>query len=140
MSWQMRAIAVYLRPARKPSCATADAAVRRHFCDVYSVRAKAKGAGATNQGSATTVIHLHGGAYVNEIQSTHWKLISHLATQLGCSVVVPIYGLAPSRHAADALTPVGTNRCASSRNAPTGIGKLGLPGDLSSGVTPGPGG
>ncbi len=33
-----------------------------------------------------------------------------------------------------------TNTSASSRNAPTGIGKLGLPGDLSSGVTPGPGG
>jgi hypothetical protein len=31
MSWQMRAITVYLRPARKPSYATADAAVRRHF-------------------------------------------------------------------------------------------------------------
>jgi acetyl esterase/lipase len=134
----MRAIAVYLRPARKPSYATADAAVRRHFFDVYSVRAK--GAGATNHGPATTVIYLHGGAYINEIQSAHWKLITDLATQLGCSVVVPIYGLAPSHHAADALTPVGTNTYTSSRNAATGIGKLGLPGDLSSGVTPGPGG
>jgi hypothetical protein len=104
----------------------------------YSVRAQ--GAGATNQGSATTAIYLHGGAHVNEIPSAHWKLITDIATQLGRSAVVPIYGLAPSRHAADALTPVGTNRCASSRNAPTGIGKLGLPGDLLSGVTPGPGG
>ena len=34
MSWQMRAITVYLRPARKPSYVTADAAVRRHFFDV----------------------------------------------------------------------------------------------------------
>jgi len=83
---------------------------------------------------------VHVGAYVNEIQSAHWKLITDLATQLGCSVVVPIYGLASSHHAADALTPVGTNTCASTRNAPTGIGKLGLPGDLSSGVTPRPGG
>ena len=136
MSWQMRAIAIYLRPAGKPSYATADAAVRRHFFDVYSVRAK--GAGATNQGPATTVIYLHGGAFVNEIQSAHWKLVTDPATQLGCSV--PIYGLAPSHHAADALTPVGTNRCASTRNAPAGIGKLDLPGDLSSGVTPRPGG
>ena len=79
-------------------------------------------------------IYLHGGGYVKEIQSAHWKLITDLATQLGCSV--PIYGLAPSHHAADALTPVGTNTCASTRSAPTGIGKLGLPGDLSSGVTP----
>ena len=78
------------------------------------------------------------GTYVNEIQSAHWKLITDLATQLGCSV--PIYGLAPSHHAADALTPVGTNRCASTGNAPTGIGKLGLPGDQSSAVTPRPGG
>ena len=101
MSWQMRAITVYLRPARKPSYATADAAVRRHFFDVYSVQAK--GAGATNHAPATTVIYLHGGAYINEIQSAHWKLITDLATQLGCSV--PIYGLAPSHRAADALTP-----------------------------------
>ena len=79
-------------------------------------------------------IYLHGGGYVKEIQSAHWKLITDLATQLGCSV--PIYGLAPSHHAACALTPVGTNTCASTRNAPTGIGKLGLPGDLSSAVTP----
>ena len=64
---------------------------------------RAKGAGASNHGSATTVIYLHGGAYVNEIQSAHWKLITDLATQLGCSV--PIYGLAPSHRAADALTP-----------------------------------
>jgi acetyl esterase/lipase len=132
----MRAITVCMRSARKPSYATADAAVRRHFFDVYSVRAK--GAGATSRGSATTVIYLHGGAYVNEIQSAHWKLVTDLATQLGCSV--PIYGLAPSHHAAEVLTPVGTNTCASTRNAPTGIGKLGLPGDLSSGVTPRPGG
>jgi len=66
---------------------------------------QAKGAGATNHAPATTVIYLHGGAYVNEIQSAHWKLITDRATQLGCSVVVPIYGLAPSRHAAEALTP-----------------------------------
>jgi acetyl esterase/lipase len=83
-------------------------------------------------------IYLHGGGYVKEIQSAHWKLITDLATQLGCSV--PIYGLAPSHHAADALTPVGTNTCASTRNAPAGIGKVDLPGDLSSGVTPRPGG
>jgi acetyl esterase/lipase len=137
MSWQMRAITVYLRP---PATQLRHRRRRRSstLFDVYGVRAK--GAGATNHGSATTVIYLHGGAYVNEIPSAHWKLISDLATQLGCSVVVPIYGLAPSHHAADALTPVGTNRSASSRNAPTGIGKLGLPGDLSSGVTPKPGG
>jgi acetyl esterase/lipase len=74
--------------------------------DVYGVRAE--DAGATNQGPATTVIYLHGGAYVNEIQSAHRKLITDLATQLGCSV--PIYGLAPSHHAADALTPSGRTR------------------------------
>ena len=50
-------------------------------------------------------IYLHVGAYVNEIQSAHWKLVTDLATQLGCSVVVPIYGLAPTHHAAEALTP-----------------------------------
>jgi hypothetical protein len=35
---------------------------------------------------------VHVGTYDNEIQSAHWKLITDLATQLGCSV--PIYGLA----------------------------------------------
>ncbi|MDT5150301.1 MAG: hypothetical protein QOI01_2034 [Mycobacterium sp.] len=52
-------------------------------------------------------IYLRGGAYVNEIQSAHGRLITDLATQLGCSV--PIYGLAPSHHAADRAHPVGTN-------------------------------
>jgi hypothetical protein len=48
------------------------------------------------------------------------------------------------RYRAEDLKSARTARCtntyASSRNAPTGIGKLGLPGDLSRGVPPRPGG
>jgi hypothetical protein len=103
MSWQTRAIAIYLGQAANP------------------------GASDDRHPSARW-------------RPARWKPSTDLARQLGCSVVVPIYGPAPSHHAADAVTPVAMNTCASTRNAPTGVGKLGLPGGLSGGVTPSPGG
>ncbi len=42
-----------------------------------------------------TVIYLHGGAYVSQILSFHWKFISRLAQDTGYRVVVPIYPLIP---------------------------------------------
>ena len=42
-----------------------------------------------------TVIYLHGGAYVSQIMSAHWKYISKLAEATGYRVVVPIYPLIP---------------------------------------------
>jgi acetyl esterase/lipase len=48
-------------------------------------------------------IYLHGGGYVNEIQSVHWKLIGDIVDATGRPVHVPIYGLAPQHHAAEAI-------------------------------------
>jgi monoterpene epsilon-lactone hydrolase len=43
------------------------------------------------------VLHLHGGGYVEEIQTHHWHFAADLVDRLGCSVTLPIYPLVP-RH------------------------------------------
>ncbi len=48
-------------------------------------------------GSASrTVVYLHGGCYVFEIDPVHWTLIGKLANEAGVRVVVPIMPLAPA--------------------------------------------
>jgi monoterpene epsilon-lactone hydrolase len=42
-----------------------------------------------------TVVYVHGGGYVNEIVSWHWRHVDKLVRDVGCRVEVPIYGLAP---------------------------------------------
>ncbi|HEY7053281.1 MAG TPA: alpha/beta hydrolase fold domain-containing protein [Mycobacterium sp.] len=123
MSWQMRAAAPYLRTTRKRRYATPARAARvlaapksasdppkaltrrchatRRVVEgfgVYAVRPR----GATVLSTAT-VIYLHGGAFVGEIQKQHWTLIADVATTVGVEVCVPIYGLAPQYHADDAI-------------------------------------
>jgi acetyl esterase/lipase len=51
--------------------------------------------------TGTSIIYLHGGAYVFPLTTAHWKLIGKLITQTGATVTVPLYGLAPE-HRADA--------------------------------------
>ncbi|MQW77121.1 alpha/beta hydrolase fold domain-containing protein [Nocardioides sp. dk4132] len=71
--------------------------------DVHRVRAPGTAPGAP------ALVYLHGGAYVSEIVRQHWSLVADLATAPGpgVEVVVPIYGLAPQHHAADALRLTG---------------------------------
>jgi acetyl esterase/lipase len=122
MSWQMRAVALYLRMTRKRRHATTASAER--------ILAEPKGPSAPPRGltrrfdvttktidgfdvhivspdgsrkSAATVVYLHGGAYVGEIQRQHWSLISDVASGSGVDVWVPIYGLAPQYQADDAI-------------------------------------
>jgi acetyl esterase/lipase len=45
--------------------------------------------------SPTRIVYLHGGAYVYQITSYHWRLIAELAERLGAHVTVPIYPIAP---------------------------------------------
>jgi acetyl esterase/lipase len=141
MSWQMTAIATYLRLSRKPRYATAAAGAARlaepkgpsappaklaRRCnvtpevvgafDVYTVRPKEAGPLAHD---FATVIYLHGGAYVGEIQPQHWALIADLATQLGCRVLVPIYGLAPDHTVDEALTLMHAVLTSATANGPT---------------------
>ncbi len=48
------------------------------------------------------VVYVHGGGYVHEIQEQHWRLVADLADAAGATVLVPVYGLAPDHHAAEA--------------------------------------
>ncbi|ORW97654.1 esterase [Mycobacterium sp. IEC1808] len=50
-----------------------------------------------------TVVYLHGGAWVNEIASRHWKLAVQIAADACVRVVVPIYPLAPFATAAEVV-------------------------------------
>lgn len=65
--------------------------------DVHSVRRP-----GTPPGTRPVVVHLHGGAYVNEIVAQHWDFVADLALELDVEVLVPIYGLAPQHTAAEA--------------------------------------
>lgn len=47
------------------------------------------------QGSGRHVLYLHGGAYVHSIERSHWWFVGDLVERLGCTVVVPVYPLAP---------------------------------------------
>jgi acetyl esterase/lipase len=49
------------------------------------------------------VVYAHGGAWVNEIVSQHWKLVAQLARDAGVAVVVPIYPLVPFGTAAEVV-------------------------------------
>ena len=122
-SWQMRAVALYVRLTRKkryateeagiaflhsqkgPSDPPRDAVVR---CDVstHEVRGRdvhvlrRRGTAAPTHG---VVVYLHGGAYTNEVVEQQWTFAAGLARQTGCEVQVPIYGLAPHSTALEAL-------------------------------------
>jgi monoterpene epsilon-lactone hydrolase len=123
-SWQMRAVAVYVRLTRKKRYATEAAGVAflhsvkgspapprdvlaacevsTHQVggrDVHVVRRR----GATASGDTGVVVFLHGGAYTNEIVEQQWALVAHLARRAGCDVHVPVYGLAPHHTATEAL-------------------------------------
>jgi acetyl esterase/lipase len=50
-----------------------------------------------------TVVDLHGGGWVNEISSQHWRLAAQVAAEAQVRVIVPIYPLVPFATAADVL-------------------------------------
>jgi acetyl esterase/lipase len=122
----MTLLAAQLRRTRKPQFATRAAAATRlvepkgpsappaglgrrchvthSVIDAFEVFTVAPRAGGKSIPEPGTVVYLHGGAYVGEIQPLHWKLIEELVSRLGRRVVVPIYGLAPTHHAIEAMT------------------------------------
>ncbi|OBG28055.1 alpha/beta hydrolase [Mycobacterium sp. E3198] len=53
-----------------------------------------------------TVFYFHGGAWVNEIASQHWRLAAQIAAEAGLQVVVPIYPLVPFSTAAEVMPMV----------------------------------
>ena len=50
---------------------------------------------APRKGEKKRILYLHGGAYVFEITSYHWKLIAEIADRSGFGITVPIYPIAP---------------------------------------------
>lgn len=53
--------------------------------------------------SGVHVVHLHGGAYVHPVRTTHWNLLARLVRATGAVVTVPLYGLAPAHDVDEAL-------------------------------------
>lgn len=45
--------------------------------------------------NSMTILYLHGGAYVGELQPEHWEFIGKIVTDTGATVIVPDYPLAP---------------------------------------------
>lgn len=56
--------------------------------------------------SDATVLYLHGGAYVNELTSHHWKIVAGIARRTGASIHVPLYPLAPRYTWSDAFPAI----------------------------------
>ena len=52
------------------------------------------------------VVYVHGGGWVNEITSWHWRLAAQIAVEANTTVTVPIYPLVPFGTAARALDGV----------------------------------
>ncbi|UFS59230.1 alpha/beta hydrolase [Subtercola endophyticus] len=48
--------------------------------------------------SGAELLYTHGGAYVNPILATHWRILATLVASSGVTVTVPLYGLAPEHH------------------------------------------
>jgi monoterpene epsilon-lactone hydrolase len=49
------------------------------------------------------LVYLHGGGYVQPIAKQHWQLVTKIAREADCKVILPLYGLAPRNTVDDAL-------------------------------------
>ena len=49
------------------------------------------------------MVYLHGGGYVQPIAKQHWQLVTKIAREADCKVILPLYGLAPKNTVDDAL-------------------------------------
>ncbi|MDT5013373.1 MAG: epsilon-lactone hydrolase [Mycobacterium sp.] len=137
MSWQTKAVAAYVKSTRKRRYTTSAGAERllaqpkgssdppRRLAKRFGVSTRIVDGCAVHCVSpevsehSATVIYLHGGAYVNEIQKLHWKLIADVATHVGVDVWVPIYGLAPRYHAEEAIALMHKVLAAATSKGPT---------------------
>lgn len=55
-----------------------------------------------------TVFYVHGGSYLFEAASVHWRFCARLATEAQATVVVPVYPLAPGTTAAETVDRVAS--------------------------------
>jgi acetyl esterase/lipase len=133
MSWQMHAIATYGRLVRRPRTYATPQSARTFLnrpksagrpppqlaksarykltrqtvydFDCYTVQS---GCGGGSAEGGASVVYVHGGAYVNQIQRAHWKLVCAIADATRRPVHVPLYGLAPQHCAEEAIALLGT--------------------------------
>lgn len=80
--------AAYGPPKRLRSDVRVDVVQDRHW-PVYTVTPTA------TERPAGSVVYAHGGGWVNQIVSFHWRLIADIAAEAGVVVTVPIYPLVP---------------------------------------------
>ncbi len=133
MSWQMHAIATYGRLVRRPRTYATPQSARAYLnrpkkasgppsqltksaryrlthdtingFDCYTVQSSRSESIAADRSS---VVYIHGGAYVNQIERAHWKLVCAIADAARLPVHVPLYGLAPQHCAEEAIALLGT--------------------------------
>lgn len=68
-------------------------------CEVYTLQPR-------SQPSGRVVLYLHGGAYCRPITPQHWSFLRWLAEQARCTVIVPLYPLAPESQCAETVKAV----------------------------------
>jgi acetyl esterase/lipase len=132
MSWQMHVMAAYGRLVRRPRTYATVRSARRYLAqpkrageppsqlarsELYHVTRESSGGFAcyTVQSArrasvaavGSSIIYVHGSAYVNEISRPHWTLVAALADATRRPVHVPLYGLAPRHCAEEALEFLG---------------------------------
>ncbi|HVO23471.1 MAG TPA: alpha/beta hydrolase [Candidatus Margulisiibacteriota bacterium] len=89
-------------PARPPSALLRTVNVeaeRVGACEVYTLRPR-------SQSSGQVVLYLHGGAYCRPITPQHWSFLRWLVADEGCTVVVPLYPLAPENQCLETVGAV----------------------------------
>ena len=58
-----------------------------------------------------TVVHLHGGSWIDEAASAHWKLVQKIAAEAAVRVVLPAYPLVHTGGSAETVVPVVARLC-----------------------------
>lgn len=121
MSWQMRAVGLFLKAVKSGRYASVEGAdrmlTRRKGSPAppawvtASLRVGLDRMGGFRvyrvarpgvHGPVPVVVYLHGGAYVSEIVKQQWAFVAEVAERLDVEVWVPIYGLAPHHTAGEA--------------------------------------
>jgi acetyl esterase/lipase len=143
MSWQMHAIATYGRLIRRPRTYATLQSARAYLSrpkkaggpprqlaksvryqltrdtingfGCYTVQSSSVESSAADRAS---VVYVHGGAYVNQIERAHWKLVCAIADATRCPVHVPLYGLAPQHCAEEAIDLLGTVMGSAAQHGP----------------------
>ncbi|BBX41665.1 alpha/beta hydrolase fold domain-containing protein [Mycobacterium simiae] len=170
MSWQMHAIATYGRLVRRPRTYATERSARAFLnrakksgkppsrvatsARYHLTSTTVSGFGCYTVQSAggepipergPSVIYVHGGAYVNQIEPAHWKLVCSIADATRRPVHVPLYGLAPQHHADEAVQFVGQVISRAAHNGPTylagdssgaGLALAATQATISAGATP----